>query len=200
MYLTGFADEAGAAIDTQIKATLELGWTNIESRNVEGVHIHDVKIEVLVPDFMGNTGAIRTVINAEPDVLNHNIETCERLYPKVRPEASYSRSLALIKQASQLKPGIPVKSGMMLGLGESYNEIMDTLYDLRTSGCRLLTLGQYLRPSKDHLPVERFVSPGEFGDLRKEALEIGFTDVASGPFVRSSYHAGELLHYMGDIL
>lgn len=150
------------------------------------------RIEVLVPDFQGSDRALRTVVQARPDVFNHNLETVVRLYPKVRPGADYRRSLQLLKQVGELSPDIPTKSGLMLGLGESPEELRQVLFDLLEVECRILTLGQYLQPSRDHLAVERFVPPEEFVEWREVALEMGFREVASGPFVRSSYRAGEL--------
>lgn len=157
-------------------------------------HIPQVRIEVLIPDFQGSKDALFTVLKAEPDVLNHNIETVPRLYPRVRPEADYRRSLELIHQANGFNPQLPTKSGLMLGLGESSEEIAQTLKDLLQARCRILTLGQYLQPSKDHLAVERYIPPEEFEAWREKALAMGFAEVASGPFVRSSYHAKELFH------
>ena len=154
--------------------------------------IPDVMIEVLIPDFQGDYDALKTVLDARPDVLNHNIETVARLYDTVRPQAIYERSLELLRRAKEYAPDIPGKSGIMLGLGETDDEIRQTLQDLYDSGCRFLTMGQYLQPSKSHLPVERFVTPEEFDAWRETALEIGYTEVASGPFVRSSYHAKDL--------
>jgi len=154
--------------------------------------IPDAIVEVLIPDFQGNYAALETVLNARPDVLNHNIETVPRLYSTVRPEANYNRSLEVLKQTSKYDQSIPTKSGLMLGLGELPAEISRTLEDLVEAGCQILTLGQYLQPTKQHLEVERFVPPEEFDNWRKTALEIGFSQVAGGPFVRSSYHAKEL--------
>ena len=154
--------------------------------------IPEACVEVLIPDFQGSKDALYTVLKAEPDVLNHNIETVARLYPLVRPEADYRRSLNLIKQANDFNPQLPTKSGLMLGLGESAAEITQTLEDMRRAGCRILTLGQYLQPSKSHLSVERYIPPEEFEDWRRKALAMGYAEVASGPFVRSSYHAKEL--------
>jgi len=151
-----------------------------------------VQIEVLIPDFKGDRDALDTLVAACPDVINHNIETVARLYPTVRPGANYRRSLDLIAQVARLSPPIPTKSGMMLGLGEKPLEIRQALNDLLEAGCRILTLGQYLQPSSAHLPVDRYVSPEIFADWRRKALGMGFKAVASGPFVRSSYHAGEL--------
>lgn len=154
--------------------------------------IPEALVEVLIPDFQGDAAALQTVLTARPDVLNHNIETVPRLYDRVRPRADYRRSLELLHRVTVFAPDIPAKSGMMLGLGETEAEIHQTLADLYQAGCRYLTLGQYLQPSRDHLPVDRFVPPEEFDRWREEALAVGFTDAASGPFVRSSYHAKEL--------
>jgi lipoic acid synthetase len=149
-------------------------------------------VEVLIPDFQGSRDALLTVLKSRPDVLNHNIETVPRLYPRVRPQAVYERSLDIIRWAHDYDSALPTKSGLMLGLGEEKAEVEKTLEDLLAAGCRILTLGQYLQPSKNHLPVERFILPEEFEAWRKWAIKIGFAEVASGPFVRSSYHAKEL--------
>ena len=154
--------------------------------------IPDVCVEVLIPDFQGSQQALETVLNAHPDVLNHNIETVPRLYPEVRPQADFQRSLDLIRRAHDYDAALCTKSGLMLGLGEDRAEISLTLECMLKAGCRMLTLGQYLQPSKDHLPVKRYVPPEEFEEWRKTALHMGFAEVASGPFVRSSYHAREL--------
>lgn len=154
--------------------------------------IPNASVEVLIPDFQGNRDALYTVLKARPDVLNHNIETVQRLYPRVRPQADYRRSLKLIQRAHGYAPDLATKSGLMLGLGETTAEIEQTLEDMLRAGCRILTLGQYLQPSKNHLAVERFIPPEEFETWRTRALKIGFEEVASGPFVRSSYHAHEL--------
>jgi lipoic acid synthetase len=160
--------------------------------------IHEIRrrvpgaeIEVLIPDFQGDPAALEIVLRARPDVLNHNIETVPRLYPRVRPQADYRRSLELLRRAGEIAPGIPTKSGLMLGLGERPEEIRQTLLDLRAVGGRILTLGQYLQPSPEHLPVETYVPPDDFENWRKAALDMGFSEVASAPFVRSSYHAKE---------
>jgi len=150
-----------------------------------------VQIEVLIPDFQGDPAALDVVLRARPDVLNHNIETVPRLYPRVRPQADYRRSLELLRRAGEIAPGTPTKSGLMLGLGERPEEIRQTLQDLRAAGARILTLGQYLQPSPEHLPVEAYVPPDDFENWRRAALEMGFSEVASAPFVRSSYHAKE---------
>ncbi|MBW1695529.1 MAG: lipoyl synthase [Deltaproteobacteria bacterium] len=151
----------------------------------------DTKIEVLIPDFKGSPDALQTVIDASPDVLNHNLETVPRLYPRVRPQAVYRRSMELLQRARKWRKGLQIKSGLMLGLGESRTEIHRTLQDLLSAGCDMLTLGQYLQPTANHLPVSRFIPPEEFDDWKQSALKMGFKQVASGPFVRSSYHARE---------
>jgi lipoic acid synthetase len=178
------------------------GGADFFAKTIEAVHrqIPSARVEVLIPDFQGNAQALQTVIDAHPDVLNHNIETVPRLYPIVRPQARYRRSLQLLSRVQKYAPGLPIKSGLMLGLGESFEEIRSTLKALIDAGCRILTLGQYLRPSKAHLPVKRFVPPAEFENWKHSALEMGFTEVASGPFVRSSYHARELYQAMGPII
>ena len=155
-----------------------------------------VRVEVLIPDFQGDWGALGTVLAARPDVLNHNIETVPRLYPPVRAArgphaADYRRSLDLLAEAKRQAPDIPTKSGLMVGLGETDEELLQTLRDLREAGCAILTIGQYLQPTRKHLPVARYVSPEEFETLRVAALEMGFSEASCGPFVRSSYHAGE---------
>jgi lipoic acid synthetase len=152
----------------------------------------EVFVEVLIPDFQGDPDALQTVLEARPDVLNHNIETAPRLYASVRPEADYRRSLECLRWVKQYDPSMPTKSGLMLGLGESPEEVKETLGDLLEVGCTMLTLGQYLQPTKEHLRVARYVPPEEFADWKETALGMGFAEVASGPFVRSSYHAKEL--------
>jgi lipoyl synthase len=153
--------------------------------------IPGAKVEVLIPDFQGDRSALLAVLEAKPDVLNHNIESVPRLYPTVRPQADYLRSLTLLQRARECDAALVTKSGLMLGLGEEAPEVRRTLQDLRAADCRILTLGQYLQPSPEHLPVVRYVTPEEFEDWRRSALEMGFAEVASGPFVRSSYHAKE---------
>ena len=153
-----------------------------------------VKIEILTPDFRRRMEvALEQLGQCPPDVFNHNLETVPRLYRKARPGADYAWSLALLRKFKFQHPGIPTKSGLMLGLGETPAEIKQTLQDLRAHDCDMLTLGQYLQPSRYHLPVERFVSPAEFEALGAYATDIGFTSVASAPMVRSSYHADQLL-------
>ncbi len=155
-------------------------------------HMPGTHVEVLIPDFQGSAEALKTVLNARPDVLNHNLETVPRLYATVRPGAIYSRSIELLKSVHIFDPGIPTKSGLMLGLGETSDEIRQTLQDLREAGCLILTLGQYLQPTDQHLPVDRFLPPEEFDRWRETAYKLGYSEVASGPFVRSSYKAHEI--------
>ncbi|MFH1154648.1 MAG: lipoyl synthase [Pseudomonadota bacterium] len=149
-------------------------------------------IEVLIPDFQGNPESIDRIIKARPQVINHNIETVPSLYSRVRPQADYQRSLSLMRRVSQASDPLPVKSGIMVGLGETLDELVTTFEDLLNSGCSLLTIGQYLQPSRNHLPVDKYYPPEEFSSLKEKALEIGFANVAAGPFVRSSYQAQAL--------
>ena len=149
------------------------------------------KVEVLVPDFQGSHAAMKIVMDARPDVLNHNTETVPRLYRQVRLGARYERSLGMLRYAKELAPETPVKSGLMLGLGENQNEVVQVLRDLRAHKVDIITLGQYLRPSPKHLPIVRYVPPEEFAELRRIGQEIGFAHVEAGPMVRSSYHADE---------
>ncbi len=150
------------------------------------------QIEVLIPDFQGSEPALKTVLEAAPDILNHNIETVPRLYPVVRPQADYRQSLTLLARAARMAPTIPTKSGLMLGLGETEDELDEVFEELLSANCRLLTLGQYLQPTKNHLPVEQYVSPDIFLKLKEKAIGMGFSDVASAPLVRSSYQAKTL--------
>tara|TARA_Y100000758_G_scaffold223435_1_gene161367 strand:+ start:1738 stop:2568 length:831 start_codon:yes stop_codon:yes gene_type:complete len=149
-------------------------------------------VEVLTPDFLGNTDAIDRVLESSPDVFNHNTETVPRLYDRVRRNARYQRTLDLLKRVKDRRPEIPTKSGLMLGLGETVEEVLEVCADLRSVGCEMITIGQYLQPSPEHLPVERYVPPEEFDEIGRLVRTIGFGMVASGPFVRSSYHAGEM--------
>lgn len=147
-------------------------------------------VEVLIPDFQGSETALQAVLESGPDIVNHNTETVPRLYPLVRPQAAYRRSLQLIDRVRRAGPGIVTKSGLMLGLGESREEVVAVMRDLYGSGCRMLTLGQYLRPSEEHLPVAEYIHPAVFQQLAETARHIGFSQVSAGPMVRSSYHAG----------
>ena len=152
----------------------------------------DLKIEVLVPDFLGNKDSIKTVLDAKPDVFNHNLETIERLYPNVRQQADINRSLNVLKTAKEYNCKILTKSGIMLGLGEKKEEVTDLFRKLRKVGCDILTIGQYLKPTKDSINVTRFVLPKEFEEYKNIALDMGFKYVFSGPLVRSSYHAEDI--------
>ena len=151
--------------------------------------VDGIKVETLIPDFQGN--GLKTMVRARPDVLNHNIETVRRVFHGVRPKGDYDYSLELLEQVKRMAPEMPTKSGMMVGLGESREEILETMDDLRAVNCDLLTIGQYLRPSAKHAPVSKFYTPGEFFDLQREGMRRGFRYVASGPLVRSSYLADE---------
>lgn len=158
----------------------------------------EIKIEVLVPDFRGRLEtAVEILKVSPPDVMNHNLETVPRLYKQARPGADYQNSLDLLKVFGQLHPEVPTKSGLMLGLGETDEEILDVMRDLRAHGVTMLTLGQYLQPSQHHLPVMRFVTPDRFVQFEQEALAMGFTHAACGPMVRSSYHADTQAHAAG---
>jgi lipoic acid synthetase len=149
------------------------------------------RVEVLIPDFQGHADPLRTVLDARPDVLNHNVETVPRLYRQARPGGRYTRALELLDRARQWAPEIPTKTGLMVGLGETADELTDVFRDLRNVDCQILTIGQYLRPSAAHLPMDRYYTPQEFRALKQAALDLGFGHVESGPLVRSSYHAHE---------
>jgi lipoic acid synthetase len=151
-------------------------------------------IELLISDLAGNWEALTHVMASQPQVLNHNVETVPRLYPTVRPQADYHRSIELLRRAAAHRPELVTKSGLMLGLGETRDEVLRVLDALRQSNCRLLTIGQYLAPSSRHHPVIRYIPPDEFADYMYEAYSRGFSGVASSPFVRSSYQAGKLYH------
>jgi lipoic acid synthetase len=167
------------------------GGARIFARTIAGVRarIPDCKVEVLIPDFRGDRRALETVVTARPDVLNHNVETVPRLYRGVRPGAIYERSLELLRRARQWAPHMPVKTGMMLGLGETRAEVLQTMSEIVAQGADILTLGQYLQPTRGHLPVVRFVHPDEFAEYQRMGRQMGFRHVESGPLVRSSYHA-----------
>jgi len=166
------------------------------ARTIRAVQSYDARIsvEVLIPDFKGSVSALQTVIDASPTVLNHNVETVPRLYPEVRPQADYQRSLELLQQAKILNSRLVTKSGLMLGLGETRREVIEVMVGLRDVNCDLLTIGQYLLPSLKHHKVVRYVSPGEFEEYQNIGREMGFTSVASAPLVRSSFHAAETYH------
>jgi lipoic acid synthetase len=176
-----------------------LGGARVFAETIREIRalVPDCSVEVLIPDFQGLDDALRIVLDARPDVLNHNTETVPRLYPAVRPGARYGRSLRLLANVKQFAPGMLSKSGVMVGLGEATQELLDVIRDLAAQKVDILTVGQYLRPSKDHLPIARFYTPEEFRMLKKEALACGFRHVESGPLVRSSYHAREQTRSFG---
>lgn len=153
--------------------------------------IPSCRVEVLIPDFKGDEAALRTVLDAKPDVLNHNIETVRRLYRTARPGGRYDRALELLVRSRAYAPDIPTKSGLMVGLGEEWDEVVETLRDLAAAGCQIVTIGQYLRPSLANLPMSRYYTPSEFAELKRIGLALGIGHVESGPLVRSSYHAHE---------
>jgi lipoic acid synthetase len=153
--------------------------------------LSECRVEVLIPDFQGQEQALRTVLTAGPDVLNHNTETVPRLYKTARSGGRYTRTLELFARSRRFAPSIPIKTGLMVGLGEENAELVSTFKDLRDAGCEILTIGQYLRPSPQHAPIARYYHPDEFRELKQIALEMGFAHVESGPLVRSSYHAHE---------
>jgi lipoic acid synthetase len=169
------------------------GGAGIFARTIEEIRrrVPGCKVEVLIPDFRGVWSALETVVAARPDVLNHNTETVPRLYRQVRRGAVYERSLGLLRGAKTLAPEMPTKTGLMLGLGETREEVLATMTDLVAQGTDILTLGQYLQPTHDHLPVVRFVHPDEFAEFKRLGEQMGFKHVESGPLVRSSYHAFE---------
>jgi len=163
-------------------------------REIKRVNGDGVRIEVLVPDFRGSLLSLEKVIEARPDVLNHNLETVPSLYAEVRPQADFDRSLELLKQNKQLDPSIYTKSGLMVGLGESFEEVIETMKSLREVECDILTIGQYLRPSSQHLSVKEFVRPERFKEYKRIGQSLGFPYVASSPFTRSSHQAEEALN------
>jgi lipoic acid synthetase len=153
--------------------------------------VPECRLEVLIPDFQGSEEALRIVLDARPDVLNHNIETVARLYRTARPGGRYERALRLLRRSRDIAPSIPTKSGLMVGLGEEWKELVTTLTDLRDAGVQIVTIGQYLRPSPANLPMSRYYTPAEFAELKRIGRDLGFGHVESGPLVRSSYHAHE---------
>ncbi|MBI4463860.1 MAG: lipoyl synthase [Acidobacteria bacterium] len=180
-----------AVVTSVNRDDLKDGGAELFARTIQAIRSRqpDCQVEVLIPDFQGSREALEKVIAARPDVLNHNIETVPRLYRRVRPGARYEQSLSLIAAVRQIDSRLTTKSGMMLGLGEEWNEILATLKDLARHDCQILTLGQYLRPSADHLPIVRYYSPAEFEQLKSEGERMGFLHIEAGPLVRSSYHA-----------
>lgn len=180
-----------AVITSVTRDDLPDGGASLYAHTIQSVRkrCRDCKVEVLIPDFAGSSSALETVIQANPDVLNHNIETVPRLYPRVRPFANYERSLAVLRNARKRGDFLTTKSGLMVGLGETWDELLHTMRDISDTGCDMLTLGQYLSPKKYALPIYRYYTPVEFDRLRLEGQRIGFKQVESGPLVRSSYYA-----------
>ncbi len=170
------------------------GGASLFAKTIQTIRTLDpgIRIEVLIPDFRGDSSSLEIVLKESPDVLNHNVETISRLYPQVRPQANYKRSIDLLRRSKEDYPRIFTKSGFMLGLGENREEVLELLSDLREGGCDFLTIGQYLQPRPDRLPVVRFVPPEEFEEYKRIGEGMGFKAVASGPFVRSSFHAFEM--------
>jgi lipoic acid synthetase len=187
-----------AVITSVTRDDLEDGGAAQFAAVTRAIHAYrpECRVELLVPDLQGNHEALSTILAAKPEVFGHNLETVPRLYPLARAGADYQRSLALLAAAAQTAPDIPTKSGLMLGMGETMDEIPAVMQDLQQTGCRMLTLGQYLQPTRHHLPVVRYVEPAEFASLRDTGLQLGFAHVEAGPLVRSSYHAAE--QFEGD--
>jgi lipoic acid synthetase len=170
------------------------GGASVFAKTIRAVRTRDpkIKIEVLIPDFKGDEASLVTVLKESPDVLNHNVETVPRLYPQVRPQADYGRSLELLRRVKEYNPRMKTKSGFMLGLGETREEVLDLLRDLKRAGCDFLTIGQYLQPRSDRLSVVEYVLPEIFEEYTNIGEKMGFKSVSSGPFVRSSFHASEM--------
>jgi len=182
-----------AVITSVNRDELEDGGAGIFAETIRQIReeVPGCAVEVLTPDFKGDRDALKTLIDARPDTFNHNIETVPRLYPAVRPQAKYDRSLEVLRHVKEISPDGLTKSGFMVGLGEAEEELHEIMRDLRASDVDILTIGQYLRPSKNHLPMSRYYAPKEFANLRKYGFSLGFKHVESGPLVRSSYHAHE---------
>jgi lipoic acid synthetase len=187
-----------AVITSVTRDDLEDGGAAQFAAVTHAIHAYrpECRVELLVPDLQGNHEALNTILAAKPEVFGHNLETVPRLYPLARAGADYQRSLGLLAAATQIAPDIPTKSGLMLGMGETMDEVAAVMQDLQQTSCSMLTLGQYLQPTRHHLPVVRYVEPAEFARLRDAGLHLGFTHVEAGPLVRSSYHAAE--QFEGD--
>jgi lipoic acid synthetase len=187
-----------AVITSVTRDDLEDGGAVQFAALTRAIHAYrpECRVELLVPDLQGNHEALSTILMAKPEIFGHNLETVPRLYPLARAGADYQRSLDLLAAAAQTAPDIPTKSGLMLGMGETLDEILSVMQNLQKAGCRMLTLGQYLQPTRHHLPVVRYVEPAEFASLRDAGLQLGFAHVEAGPLVRSSYHAAE--QFEGD--
>lgn len=182
-----------AVVTSVARDDLADGGASIFAETIRAIRKRNpfTSVEVLIPDFMGNWDALKVVMDARPDILNHNIETVPRLSDRVRSKAKYPRSLELLKRAKQMQPDIPTKSSIMVGVGETYDEVVEAMKDLRAHDVDIVTIGQYLQPTKKHLKIERYYTPEEFASLKEAGLAMGFSHVESGPLVRSSYHAHE---------
>ncbi|QKG85887.1 lipoyl synthase [Kroppenstedtia pulmonis] len=182
-----------AVITSVARDDLKDGGAQIFAATIEAVRKRNplTSVEVLIPDFQGNWDALQVVMDQRPDILNHNIETVRRRSDRVRSKAKYHRSLELLQKAKEMQPDIPTKSSIMIGVGEEWHEILETMDDLRQVDCNIMTIGQYLQPTKKHLKLEKYYTPEEFHQLREEGFKRGFDHVESGPLVRSSYHAHE---------
>lgn len=174
------------------------GGAELFARTIRAIHrrVPGCSVEVLIPDFKGRRESLQEVVSAGPEILNHNTETVPRLHRRVRVQAKYERTLELLRRAKQMNPSMVTKSGLMVGLGERREEISSVMRDLRAARVDVLTVGQYLRPSQEHLPLERYYTPQEFEEIKVEGLELGFSHVESGPLVRSSYHADEQVAHL----
>ena len=182
----------GHAVVTSVnRDELPDGGASLFAATIREIRAHSpgTTVEVLIPDFVGDPAALDAVLAERPEILNHNVETVERLYPRVRPQARYPRSLAVLRRTKERAPDLVCKSGIMVGLGETHDEVVATMRDIAAQGTNVLTVGQYLRPSSMHLPIERYWTPAEFAALHDEGMTMGFRHVESGPLVRSSYHA-----------
>lgn len=180
-----------AVITSVTRDDLEDGGAECFARTVRAIRLLNTEstVELLIPDLCGNWQALAEIVTAKPDIINHNVETVPELYGKVRPQADYGRSVELLRRVKEMDGQIYTKSGLMLGLGETDEQIIQVMRDLLLAGCDILTLGQYLRPSEEHIPIFEYVTPNKFDELRDIAIDLGFKYVASGPFVRSSYKA-----------
>lgn len=180
-----------AVITSVTRDDLPDGGARIFAQTIKLTHksVDDCSVEVLIPDFKGYDQPLITILNARPDILNHNVETVERCYESIRPQAVYYRSIGLLKRAKQIDSTVRTKSGIMVGAGETWDEILKTMSDLHAVDCDILTIGQYLAPSKDHAEISKYYTPDEFSELKRIGLDMGFGYVESGPLVRSSYHA-----------
>lgn len=182
-----------AVITSVTRDDVEDGGASIFAETIIAIHreLPTCSVEVLIPDLGGDWDDLALIVESRPEILNHNVETVPRMYPAIRPQAIYERSLELLKQSKKIEPTVLTKTGIMVGVGETMDEVIDVMKDLRAVDCDILTIGQYLRPSTDHAPIDRYYTPEEFEELGRIGLELGFKHVQSAPLVRSSYHAAE---------